>query len=329
MSQTSMRILRPRAPDEHVPTISAVARATVGTTPPSISVVIATRSRPELLRRALNAVLTQQYGGSVDCIVVFDQCPPDESLASERVRVVVNTRTPGLAGARNTGIRAATGDLVAFCDDDDEWLPGKLELQVAALLADPHAIMATTGIVVHSGSHLRQRTISATRLEFADLLGSRMTEAHPSTFLLRREKFGTLGLVDEKLPGSYAEDYDLLLRMARAGGIVSVPLPLVTVRWHPASYFADRWRTIADALEYLLDKHPEFSSCPRGMARVCGQIACAHAALGERRAALAAMRRALRHNPRERRAYLAAVLLTRVVSPGAVQRVLNARGRGI
>ena len=68
---------------------------------------------------------------------MYDQSEPDLSLevgrSAPRVRVITNTRTPGLAGARNTGILDATGDLVAFCDDDDEWLPGKLAAQVEAL----------------------------------------------------------------------------------------------------------------------------------------------------------------------------------------------------
>ena len=61
---------------------------------------------------------------------------------------MTNERTPGLAGGRNTGILAGTAPLVAFCDDDDEWLPTKVEKQVEALTADPAAITAVTGIIV-------------------------------------------------------------------------------------------------------------------------------------------------------------------------------------
>ena len=82
-------------------------------------------------------------------MVVYDQSEPDQSLAGDpRIRVVANTRTPGLAGARNTGILALDTDLVAFCDDDDEWLPGKLRRQVVALQAVPAAEFASCGIVV-------------------------------------------------------------------------------------------------------------------------------------------------------------------------------------
>lgn len=296
---------------------------------PSVSVVIATRDRPELLRRALAAVLAQHYSGDLECIVVFDQSPHDVSLRSPRVRVVQNARAPGLAGARNTGILASRGDLVAFCDDDDEWLPGKLELQAAQLLSEPTALAATTGIILSMDGKLRERVLDAALIEHADLIHSRISAAHPSTFLFHRQAFERIGLVDEGLPGGYAEDYDLLLRAARLGPIVAVPLPLVTVRWHAASYFTEKWRMISEALGYLLAKHPDFRSDPQGIARVYGQIAFADAAAGNRRAALTAIRRAFGHNSREMRTYCAVLVLARVVSAGRLLRLAHKVGRGI
>ncbi|MGH3241239.1 MAG: glycosyltransferase, partial [Spirillospora sp.] len=86
---------------------------------PSVTVVVATRDRPELLRVALDSILAQDYPGDVDCLVVHDQSELDDSVAVDRpgrrITVICNTRVPGLAGARNTGILAASGELVAFC----------------------------------------------------------------------------------------------------------------------------------------------------------------------------------------------------------------------
>lgn len=297
---------------------------------PGVSVVIATRNRPELLRRAIGAIVQQRYAGEVEVLVVHDQCEPDQSLElaepGRRVRVLRNTRTPGLAGGRNTGIAAASGPLIAFCDDDDEWLPGKLEAQVRALAAAPDASLVTTGIVVAFRGRLRERVVDSARLTFDELLRDRTTEAHPSTFLFPA---GRLGLIDEQLPGSYAEDYDLLLRAARAGRVLAVPVPLVTVRWHAASYFADRWRTILAALEYLMAKYPEFERSPAGRSRIYGQMAFAHAALGERRAAARLAWRALRCNRRERRSYVAMVVASRLLSADRVLALAHLAGRGI
>jgi len=79
---------------------------------PSVGVVLPTRDRPAQLRAALATVLGQDYPGEVRAVVVYDQSEPDQSLAGDpRVRVVANTRTPGLAGARNTGIGALEDEL--------------------------------------------------------------------------------------------------------------------------------------------------------------------------------------------------------------------------
>ncbi len=101
---------------------------------PTVSVVIATREREELLRKTLAGVLGQDYGGDIEVVVVYDQAAPrDEHVRDDphrRVRVVTNARVIGLAGARNTGTAEATGELIAFCDDDDTWQPTKLRRQV-------------------------------------------------------------------------------------------------------------------------------------------------------------------------------------------------------
>jgi glycosyltransferase involved in cell wall biosynthesis len=302
---------------------------------PTVSVVVPTRDRPELLRAAVRAILDQDHPGAVEVVVVHDQSEPDHSLAElsrpdRRVRVIRNERTPGLAGARNSGTLAAEGDLIAFCDDDDEWLPGKLAAQVAALAAAPDAEFASCGIRVSYDGRTVDRVLGATRVTLADLLRDRMTELHPSTFLIRaaavRDGFG---LVDEEIPGSYAEDYEFLLRAARSAPLVNLPTPYVLVRWHKRSYFAQRWDTISAALQWLLSRYPEFAGQPAGEARVAGQIAFARAACGDRRGALRWARRTLRRNPREPRAYLALAVAGRVVRADAVLRTLHRRGRGI
>lgn len=300
---------------------------------PSVSVVIPTRDRPELLRRAITAIAGQEYPGRVDCIVTFDRTEVDGSLEDGwalPVQALANHRSAGLAGARNTGILRATGDLVAFCDDDDEWLDGKLAAQVEALQANPWADVATTGITVEYEGRSTPRVPDSGRVTFRDLLRSRRVDAHPSTFLFRRQALlDTIGLVDEDLPGSYAEDYELLLRAARKSAIVAVPRPLVRVLWHRSSFFTRRWEVVIPALTYLLERYPEFEAEPRGLARLCGQIAFAHAALGQREPARQWAARCLASNPTEGRAFLALAVSYGVVPAGAVTRVANWFGRGI
>lgn len=300
---------------------------------PTVSVVIATRDRPQLLAKAIAAVHTQDYAGPVECVVVFDQNEPDTTLARQDPRrpvvVVANDRTPGLAGARNSGAAASSGELLAFCDDDDEWVESKLRLQVARL-AETGADVAVSGIHVSYGDKIITRVPQPGDVTYAELLRRRVMEAHPSSVVVRRAAFfDKIGPVDEEIPGSYGEDYDWMLRAAEAGPIAVVPEPLVTVLWGRTSHFNRQWATIGDALEYLLRKHPAFADDPRGLARVQGQIAFAHAALGERPAARAWALRTLRSSWRERRAYLALLVSLRVLSADRVLRLAHATGRGV
>jgi len=298
-----------------------------------VSVVIATRDRPELLRKAVRSAVEQDYPAPIEIIAVFDQAEPahdlETSTPGRSVRVMPNTRTPGLPGARNTGITAAGSPLVAFCDDDDSWLPHKLSTQVAAMRRH-NARAAVTGIAVLYGSERRERVVSRERLTFADLVRDRVTAAHPSSYLAERALvLDEAGLVDEDIPGGYGEDYDWLLRVARHTDVAVVSEPLVEVLWHPGSFFTRRWDTIVEALQYLLDKHPELARDPRGLARIEGQQAFALAALGRRSESWRKLRSTLRHHPLERRAIATLPVLCGLVRAETVLHTANRFGRGI
>lgn len=301
---------------------------------PAVSAVIATRNRPEMLTEAITAVAGQDYRGTVETVVVFDQCEPDYGLVRHDpyrpVRVLANLRTPGLAGARNAGIVAATGEFVAFCDDDDYWLPSKLTRQVAKAGEDAGATVTSSGIQVEYARKRHDRTLPTTTVTFEDLLRDRHTELHPSTLLMRRSAvLDGFGLVDERVPGAFGEDYEFLLRAARHGHIATVPEVLTVVRWHRSSYFLRRWETMAAGLTWLLTEYPEFDQVAAGSARLRGQIAFAHAALRNRRQAWRWAASAARRNPLEPRVPLALAVASGLASPDQIVTVLNRRGRGI
>ena len=309
-------------------------KAGTPTASPSVDVIVPTRDRPELLRETIDAILSQDYPGRVRVLVVYDQSEPDLSLTRgdtvRPVEVITNHRTPGLAGGRNTGLLAADADLVAFCDDDDVWLPGKLAKQVGLITSDPSASIVACSIrIAYDGTEV-DRVLPTTTIELADLLRDRLTELHPSTFLMRRtDVVDGYGLVDEAVPGSFGEDYEFLLRAARTGPVRTVPAVGVMVRWHKKSYFTSRWETMAQGLTWLLQEYPEFATVPAGEARISGQVAFAQAAQGERREALRWARHTVRCNFREPRAYLALAVASGAVSPDTIVRRLHERGRGI
>src|SRR5262249_36131121 len=108
-----------------------------------VSVVIPTRNRAALLRRAIDSVLAQT-SANLEIIVVLDGPDRDSELllknhTDDRVRHIVCAEACGGAEARNIGVRAGTGEYIAFLDDDDEWLPTKLEEQLRCIRAQADA----------------------------------------------------------------------------------------------------------------------------------------------------------------------------------------------
>jgi glycosyltransferase involved in cell wall biosynthesis len=298
---------------------------------PSVTAIVATRDRIQLLREAVASILAQDYPGELDVIVILDQWGDGErpTFDDPQIRLLDNGRTPGLAGGRNTGILAAGGELVAFCDDDDAWHAGKLTAQVDALLAQPGAEFASCSIDVKFGDTLSARNAGSSLVSHGQLLESRMAMLHSSTFVIRREALiEGIGLVDEHVPGSQNEDWDLLLRASARQPIVNVDRPLVTVLWTERSYFNRAWDTRNASLEWMLASHPDIATSAVGVARVYGQIGFGCVAMGDRRTAVRWTRRSIRANWREPRAYLTLAAVVGV-SPEWILRVLHRRGRGV
>jgi glycosyltransferase involved in cell wall biosynthesis len=307
----------------------------MGTMPyPSVAVLIPTHQRPELLRRAIRSVVTQAYGGDLEIVVVFDKSEPDTALISEfpevPLRVMANSREPGLCGSRNTGILATGADFVAFLDDDDEWLPGKLAAQIGALQAEPDAEFLATAMLVSFHGANSERLAGTDRVGYSQLLRSRMAMLHSSSFLIRRSAMlDGIGLMDERIPRGLYEDWDVLLRAAKRRPIVHVDRPLVRIEWGRTSFFDEQWQVKVSALNWMLDNHPDVGTCDVGTGRVLGQLAFAEAAQRHRRAAAGYARRALKRNWKEPRAYIALAVASGAISASRVLTILHKRGRGV
>ena len=130
--------------------------------PPLVSVVIPTRGRPVVVQRAIRSALRQTFH-ELEVLVVVDGVDPEtvaavEALHEPQVRVIALPRSVGAAEARNVGVEAALGRWIAFLDDDDEWLEGKLERQFEAASASSSRLpivcsayigtLATRGLIV-------------------------------------------------------------------------------------------------------------------------------------------------------------------------------------
>ncbi|MGH7487103.1 MAG: glycosyltransferase family 2 protein [bacterium] len=301
---------------------------------PTVSVIIVTHGRPQLVAAALGAVLGQTYGGEMDCIVVHDKEEPRHELTGgatpgRRIRVVSNTHTPGLAGARNTGLDLAEGSFVATCDDDDVWHPTKLQRQVDLLMKRPDLLVVGSGLrfLLPDG----KRADWPARSELIDrklLLRNRVKELHSSTLVMRRDAFAKAGRYDETLPSGYAEDYDWVLRASRVGRIGAVTAPLADIRKDGQSYYKGRADRTVAGLEFFLQKHPEIAESRRGHARILGQIAFYRSSAGERSEGLRCAGKAFLRWPASPHVYLAAAQATTGIDAERFARMLRRFGRG-
>jgi glycosyltransferase involved in cell wall biosynthesis len=232
---------------------------------PLVSIIIPTYKRPGLLERAIGSVLAQTYT-HWEIVVVDDNgaaSPAREATESfmqrysgdPRIRYVKHERNKGLPAARNTGIRAAYGMLVAFLDDDDAWLPEKLTEQVALFARAPEDLaLVYTGlrIVNHQGELIRTQQANPKGLKPTMLLGENYVHT-PSSVMCRRHALEAVGLFDETLP-SYA-DWDLYLRLSRSYSFAFVDKPLTVYYHHDSGRMTENYQTLIRAYDALYKKN--------------------------------------------------------------------------
>jgi glycosyltransferase involved in cell wall biosynthesis len=196
------------------------------------SVIIPTFDRRELVREAVASVLAQQ-GAAFELIVVDDGSTDGSAAALEAefgsALTVLRTANRGVAAARNAGVAVSRGELLAFLDSDDTWLPGKLAAQVAVFTADPQvAFCHTQEVWVRNGRRMRPHPKHRKPAGIAFAPSLRLCLVGASTVILRRTLFDRVGGFAEDLPA--CEDYDLWLRIARDTPFHLIDEPFVVKR---------------------------------------------------------------------------------------------------
>ena len=214
---------------------------------PCVSVVVPTYNRARIIGETLESILNQEFR-DLELLVVLDGCTDDtegvvKSYADSRVRLLKQGNSGGPAAPRNVGVQNANGKYIAFCDDDDLWMPHKLTRQVAVLEGDPQAALCfTDGVVFGDGGVIARRALKNgfegnhfQRLLYGNFIAN-------SSVLVRREVLAQVGPfnTDRVLHGS--EDYEMWLRVAYAHKLVSIPEPLIKYRVHRGNLARDRAR---------------------------------------------------------------------------------------
>jgi glycosyltransferase involved in cell wall biosynthesis len=200
-----------------------------GASYPIVSAVIPTHGRPRLLACAVRSALRQTWS-PMEVVVVVDGPDPATTLCLKtitdpRLRVVVLPEPCGGSEARNVGVRVARGDWIAFLDDDDEWLPEKIERQMHAAHAMPDWFpVVSCRLIAQSPSISRVLPVELYEAPraIADFLFCRATLRDPggvmqtSTLLAPRD---LLVAVPFRAGLPMHKDWDWLIRVASYKGV--------------------------------------------------------------------------------------------------------------
>ena len=189
---------------------------------PLVSVVIPFRGRRGYLAEAVASVLAQTHP-AVELVLVDDGSGDGSAEMASQLApgaILVRQEPTGAGSARNAGLAAAGGDLLAMCDSDDLWEPGKLELQVAAMRADPGL-----GAVLTLAQEFLSPELDAASAPVRPVPGERVG-AIPSALLATRETIERVGGFDDTRVGHWADWY---IRLVDSGIRVGV-VPHVLVR---------------------------------------------------------------------------------------------------
>jgi glycosyltransferase involved in cell wall biosynthesis len=200
-----------------------------------VSVILPTHNRVGLLAGAVESVLAQTEQ-RFELIVVDDgssDATPEYLAAlmsrDRRARSIRLDAPRGGGGARNEGLRLSRGDWVAFLDDDDRWVPTKLEKQLAAVRAHPAAVAASCGYERVFPSRKRQLVAVPPSVKLRDLFEFNVLGS-ASLCMGSAQALRSIGGFDTRLAAG--QDLDLWVRLRQLGEIVVCAEPLVLYHVH-------------------------------------------------------------------------------------------------
>ena len=228
-----------------------------------VSVIIPNYNYSEYVCEAVDSALGQTYQNKE--VIVVDDGSTDNSVEllakyGDKIRLIAQ-KNAGVCAARNNGVAASSGELIAFLDADDVWMPEKLEKQVAQFLADPNVVLSHVGMEDIDADD----TVLATHLDgMSGKVSSHMLLFEEAVILgacsgavVRRKPFETLGGFDKRM--STAADWDFCFRISRLGDVAFVREPLLKYRQHGSNMHGN-----INAMEHdmLLSFDKAFESAP-------------------------------------------------------------------
>jgi len=235
---------------------------------PKVSIVIPTYNRTDFLKRALKSVLEQSFQNYE--VLVVDDCSREnvqevlKELKDNRLRYLRHETNQGEAISRNTAIQAAQGEYIAFLDDDDEWMPEKLELQIDFMDKAPESTGAVYSEFLWMNSEdgrflgrrkipMKNGHIPTGKEEVYKILLVRNLIGTPSTVVLRKSCFKEIGFFDSQI--AYGVDHDLWIRLARHYSLEYINRALVKCYVHPER-LSNKLEVVMRGQQDMMVKYP-------------------------------------------------------------------------
>jgi len=226
-----------------------------------VSTIIPVYNREKTIERAIVSALNQIC--PVYEIIVVDDCSTDntvqivEELAcrDSRVKLICHDVNKGAQAARNTGIRNATGDWIAFLDSDDEWLTEKTKKQLNVALRQ--GVCAVHSEFLRRNHDATKSTLQKVSPYCGDIYADILTKPGPGfpSLLVKKECLERIGLLDESIISW--QEWDTFIRLAKYFEFGFVSEPCFIWHWHEGHKISDDKRKEAEGYYQIVEKHAD------------------------------------------------------------------------
>ena len=204
---------------------------------PLVSVIMPTYNQTAFIGEAIHSVLVQTYSDLE--LIIIDNYSSDStrevvaSVCDPRIRYFQFSNRGVIAASRNFGVRQARGEVLAFLDSDDAWLPNKLDLQLQHLRDPATCLVSSDFTVMGDVKKCNKQVAFAAGEEYKDLRYQDLALANPiatSSVIMHTELFRQCNGFDESADFCFIEDWELWLRLSRTGVARLLAAPLLRYR---------------------------------------------------------------------------------------------------
>lgn len=226
----------------------------------NISVIIPAYNREKHIDRCLQSILNQTV--AVYEIIVVDDCSSDgtrecvRKFSDNNVKLIELDHNSGAQTARNRGIREAKGDWIAFCDSDDEWLPDKLERQIARLEKSRRLVCAGGAKVLQNNKTTERWIEGNSGYVFHEVLLAQ-TYLLFQTLLVKKECLQNINYLDENV--SAYQEWDTAIRLSQMYEIDYINEPLFIYTIHDKRTIFWQRDIASKGKRYLFHKYKDIA----------------------------------------------------------------------